>query len=155
MSLMVFAFAQFTMDLEVLFRLLMSAERLHGFTNTVIGATVMLFPTVFLGRPICRVILKVWNSRLSSAQAVWLSVGPDITWRAAWGGGLFGVYSHVILDAVMHADAQPWAPVSTANPFLGFLSVGNIDDLCLWSLGIGAVVLVVQRGRRQGADIGN
>jgi len=85
-SLMVFAFAQFTMDLEVLFRLLTGAERLHGFSNTVIGATVVL-----LGRPLCLAVLRWWNSRLSPRQAVWLSVGPGIDRKAAWVAGIRGV----------------------------------------------------------------
>ncbi len=41
MSLTVFAFSQITMDLEVLARIALGAQQLHGFTNTVLGATAI------------------------------------------------------------------------------------------------------------------
>ncbi len=108
MSLTVFAFSQFTMDLEVLVRIAVGAHQLHGFTNTLVGATVVLVPSVLLGRSISQAFLRWWNSRLSPSQARWMWVDPVIGWKAAWIGGILGVYSHLILDAVMHADAHPW-----------------------------------------------
>ena len=137
MSFTVFALSQFTMDLEVLGRLVLGAEQLHGFTNTVIGATVIAVPTILLGRPLCQAVLKWWNSKLSPAQAKWFSVEPVVTWKAASIGGVIGVYSHVVLDAVMHVDAHPWAPFSRSNPFVGLLSVERLNALCLWSIAIG------------------
>ncbi len=38
MSLSVFAFCQFTMDLEVLARISLGVQQRHGFTNTLVGA---------------------------------------------------------------------------------------------------------------------
>ncbi len=145
MSLTVFAFTQFTMDLEVLGRIAVGAHQLHGFTNTLVGATVILVPSVLLGRPVCEVFLRWWNSRLSPSQARWLWVDPVIGWKAAWIGGTLGVYSHLILDAVMHLDARPWAPVSSVNPLVGLLSYDALHALCLWTLVGGLIVLGVKR----------
>ncbi len=92
MSLTVFAFSQFTMDLEVLARIAVGAHQLHGFTNTLVGATVVLVPSVLLGRPISQAFLHWWNSRLSPSQARWMWVDPVIGWKAAWIGGILGVW---------------------------------------------------------------
>ncbi len=143
MSLMVFAFGQVLMDLEVVARVLMGVRPLHGFTNKALGATVVLLPTVLLGRPICQAVLRVWNSRLSPAQTQWLSVDPSIPWQAAWGGGLLGIYSHVFLDAIMHADARPWAPFSSRNPFVGLLGIGTLNALCLGTMVVGFAALAL------------
>lgn len=149
MSFMVFAFSQFTMDLEVLGRLVLGADQLHGFSNTALGATVVLLPSVLLGRPASQAVLVWWNTQLSAAQARWLSVTPAITWKAAWAGGILGVYTHLVLDAIMHADARPWAPFSSHNPFLGLLTADGLNALCFWSLGGGVIVLWVMRQWRQ------
>ena len=62
------------------------------------------------------------------------------------GGGVLGIYSHLILDAVMHSDAHPWAPLSSANPFVGLLSYEGLNALCLWTLVGGVITLGVRRG---------
>lgn len=146
MSLAVFAFCQFTMDLEVLARIALGAHQLHGFTNTLVGVTVILVPSVLLGRPISQMFLRWWNSRLSLSQARWMGVNPTIGWKAAWIGGTLGVYSHVILDAVMHADAHPWTPISSVNPLVGLLSYQALNLLCLGSLIGGVIALGARRG---------
>ncbi len=154
-SLTVFALSQLTMDLEVLARVAGDAERWHGFTNTFIGATVVLLPTVLFGKPACEWVLRWWNRNLSPAQAKWLKVPTRIGWLAAWTGGVLGVYSHVILDAIMHSDARPWAPLSGANPFVGLLSIGQLSLLCLIFLLLGTIVFGLTRSftrRRSGDD---
>jgi hypothetical protein len=141
MSLSVFVFCQITMDLEVLGRLLVGAPQIHGFTNTALGATVILVPSVLLGRPVCQAFLRWWNSQLNPVQARWLSVDPVITLKAAWIGGVLGIYSHVVLDALMHPDANPWAPFSPKNPFVGILSIESLNALCWWTIVIGIFVM--------------
>ncbi len=129
-SLTVFAFCQITMDLEVLARMVLGVQQLHGFTS----ATVLLLPSVLVGRPGCQAFLRWWNSRLSPAQARWMRMDPVVSWKAAWIGGTLGVYSLVFLDATMHTDAHPWAPLSSVNPLVGLLSYDALNGLCLVSL---------------------
>jgi hypothetical protein len=154
MSLSVFAFCQITMDLEVLARIAVGAHQLHGFTNTMLGATVILVPSVLLGRPISQAFLHWWNSRLSPSQARWMWSDSVIGWKAAWIGGTLGIYSHLILDAVMHLDARPWAPLSSVNPLLGLLSYEGLNALCLGTLVGGLILLGARRvwKRRRSAD---
>ena len=102
------------MDLEVLLRLLLHSAYLHGYSNTLPGATVVLLVTVPLGRSLCW-----WNRNLSLWLARWLAVDAEVSWAAAWLGGAVGVYSHWLFDAMMHSDVRPLAPFSPGNPLLG------------------------------------
>ncbi len=145
MSLSVFTFSQFTIDLEVAARMVLGVQQLHGFTNTLLGATLILVPSVLLGRPVSQVFLGWWNSRLSPSQKRWMWVEPVIPWKSAWTGGILGIYSHVVLDAVMHADASPWAPLSSVNPLVGLLSYDALNGLCLWTFAGGVIALGAQR----------
>jgi len=151
LSLTIFVLTQVMMDLEVVLRLMLGAFPLHGFTNTIIGATAVLVVTVVLGKPFCEWALHWWNRNLSPAQSRWLQVTENISWRAACLGGILGVFSHFILDAIMHADARPWMPFYEVNPFLNLLSIDQLNLLCLICLFIGGVAIAVYsviRGRR-------
>ena len=141
LSLIVFALAQVTMDLEVLARFALGSTRLHGFTNTFLGATVVVFVTVPIGKPVGEYLLRWWNRNLSAGQEKWLTVEVDITWVAAWTGGILGVYLHFVLDAMMHWEARPWAPFSLDNPFAGALSIDQLNWLCLVCFGLGVAWL--------------
>lgn len=141
LSLVMFALTQVTMDLEVLLRFALGSARLHGFTNTIIGATVALLVTVPFGKPVCEWILRWWNRQLSQAQAKWVGVSEKITWRAAWIGGVLGVYSHFLLDAIMHSDAKPWMPFSNANSLVYLISIGQLNLLCLLSVVMGVFLI--------------
>ena len=138
MSLTVFALSQVLMDIEVIWRLVVNAERLHGFTNTIGGATVVLIPAVLVGRPFCEFFLHWWNKNISPEQRDLLCVDPSISWTAAWVGGLLGVYSHWFLDAIMHSDARALWPFSPTNPFNSWLSVDSVNTLCIGALAIGS-----------------
>lgn len=143
LSLTMFVLTQVTMDLEVVLRLMLGAFPLHGFTNTIIGATAVLVVTVVLGKPFCEWALRWWNRNLSPAQSRWLQVTESISWTAACLGGIFGVFSHFFLDAIMHADARPWMPFHEANPLLDLLSIDQLNLLCLICLFTGGVAMAV------------
>ena len=143
LSLAMFALVQVTMDLEVLLRLMLGSSQLHGFTNTIIGATLVLIVTVPIGKPLCGWVLRWWNRNLSPAQAKWLQVSASISWKTAWIGGILGVYSHWLLDAIMHADARPWIPFSEVNALVGLISIDQLNLLCLLSLLIGGILIAV------------
>jgi membrane-bound metal-dependent hydrolase YbcI (DUF457 family) len=44
------------------------------------------------------------------------------TWTASFLGAYVGTFSHVVLDALMHADMRPWWPLSDENGLLAALS---------------------------------
>jgi hypothetical protein len=135
-SVTVFALSQVFMDVEVVGRLMLGSDRLHGFTNTLV-----LLPAVLVGRPLCQAFLDWWNRNLRTR---WLLVDGRITWSAALWGAAFGVYTHWFFDAMMHADARPYWPVTDTNPMIGWLSIGQINLLCLlMAVGGGVIVGIV------------
>lgn len=145
MSLTVFSFSQVLMDVEVFGRLLLGAGQLHGFTNSITGATAVLLPAVLIGRPVCTWALTWWNRNLSPTDKFLRPVEPSISLEAAWAGATLGVYSHWLLDALMHADARPFWPFSSANPFADWLSVNAINTGCVAFLLVGISLLVIGR----------
>lgn len=140
MSLSVFAFSQGVMDLEVVGRFLLGIPTLHGFSNSLLGATLLFLPSLLLGRPLSLWFLRWWNSKLSPSQVQFLTVLPVIPWPAAAIAAAFGVYSHWFLDAIMHADAQVFWPWPMGNPFLGGLSVAQLHLFCLLSGGLAVLI---------------
>jgi hypothetical protein len=145
MSLAVFAFSQVLMDAEVIGRLLLGAGKLHGFTNSILGATVVLLPAVLLGRPVCTWSLTWWNRNLSPNAKFLLRVESSISWEAAWIGGVLGVYSHWLMDAMMHRDAPALWPLSSTDTFGSWMSVGGINAVCIWSICLGGLLVVIAR----------
>ncbi len=151
LSFTVFALSQVFMDVEVIARLVLGADRLRGFSNTVLGATVVLLPAVLVGRPLCQSFID-WFTRNSSAS-LGSFVNPEerISWRAAWWGGVLGVYTHWFLDAMMHADAQALWPFIDNNPLINWLSIGQVNLLSLLLIIVGSIALgiaSVYYGRR-------
>ena len=83
MSLTAFSLSQVFMDLEVVGRMLLGVDQLHGFTNIIVGATTVLVPSVFLGKPVSEAVLRWWNRKLSASQRTLLAVDCSIT--RVWG----------------------------------------------------------------------
>ncbi len=137
-SFMVFGFSQVAMDIEVLVRILRGDSLLHGFTHTHFGATLIGIVSVLIGKPVCEYFLRWWKETLSLQR-----IRLQISWLAAVIGGMIGVYSHVLLDSIMHAHMRPLAPFSDGNPLLDVISNGNLYLGCLGLGGFGIVSLLV------------
>lgn len=144
MSLSVFAFAQVAMDVEVIARLLAGAERLHGYTNSIGGATLVVVPAALLGRPLCERLLAAWNRGLAAGWQQRLCTGEAISPAGARSGAVLGVYSHWLLDAVMHADAAALWPFARGNPFLDWLSVDGVNGACAATAALAGLALGVR-----------
>jgi len=76
-----------------------------------------------------------------------------ISWPVAFFSAAIGCASHVMLDAIMHHDVEPFFPVSLTNPRLNLLSNQALHQFCLYSGVIGGVVFFVvawwqRRGQR-------
>lgn len=120
-SLLVFGWAQIVMDLQPLLVLLTGEGHLHGFSHTLLGASLLAVVAALSGRYLAG--LGLWA--LSQGQTVPLS------WRVTFISAFIGTYSHVLLDALMHADLAPFAPFSLVNPWLSLLSVTQVHWFCL------------------------
>ena len=107
-SFMVFGGAQVLMDVEPLIRILRGDFLLHGYTHSLAGALLIGVVAALIGKPISAYVLA----------ALRLPHHP-LTWFPAFSGAMIGTFSHVALDAVMHADMQPWWPLASGNDLLG------------------------------------
>ena len=139
---MVFGCAQVLMDIEPLLGLIQGRAVLHGYTHTLAGALVIGLAAALTGRPVSELVLRVLSIPHS-----------PLTWRAAFAGAFIGTYSHVLLDAIMHSDMNPWWPVAAGNGLLGLIPLGLLHLICL---GVGAVsaLLIAFAARRRAGYVG-
>ena len=135
-SLMVFGWAQIVMDVQPLIVLLSGEGQLHGFSHTFIGATLLGAFSVITGKH-----LAEWGLRMLGISKRDNPV--QITWRVTALSAFLGTYSHVVLDAIMHSDVEPWYPLSPTNEFLGALRVSQLHELCLYTGIIGGFLYLV------------
>ena len=132
-SLMVFGWAQIVMDLQPLFVLLTGDGRLHGFSHTYIGATLLAAFSALSGKYLAELGLMIIGMAKQYKPI-------RINWWIAFGSAFIGAYSHVALDSVMYNVMEPFYPLSKANSMLGFVSVGAVHRFCLYGTMIGAVI---------------
>jgi len=131
-SLMVFGWAQIVMDIQPLMVLISGEGHLHGFSHTYIGATLLAVFSALSGKYLSEFGLFIigFNERRR----------VTIAWWIAFMSAFIGTYSHVVLDSIMHADVEPFFPVSADNKLLGIISVTALHRLCLASAVIGGVI---------------
>jgi membrane-bound metal-dependent hydrolase YbcI (DUF457 family) len=137
-SFMVFGGSQVLMDIEPLIGLLQDKPVLHGYTHTLAGALLIGLVAGIIGRPVSAAVLRLLD----------VDHAP-FTWRAAFAGAFAGTFSHIALDALMHADIRPWWPLAQGNGLLGLTPVGVLHLLCvaLGVLGAGVVALRARQSR--------
>lgn len=129
-SLMVFGWAQILMDIQPLIVMLTGEGHLHGFTHTYLGATLIGIAAGLSGKYAAAFGLRYLG----------LTRYLPLRWPVAIASALIGSFSHVLLDSVMHADLQPFAPFDLLNPFLGLISIEALHRLCLYSGLLGAAL---------------
>ena len=132
-SLMVFGWSQVIMDIQPLVIILTGEGHLHGFSHTFLGATLIALFSAMSGKYLSEYGLGVIG--VSKQQ------NPiNISWPVAILSAFVGALSHVFLDALMHADLQPYYPFSTDNGLLDLISVEALHNLCLYTAVVGAVL---------------
>ena len=129
-SFMVFGGAQVLMDIEPLIGILRGWPVLHGYTHTVLGALVIGTIAGLIGRPISELALRL----LRIAH-------PPFTWGSAFAGAYIGTFSHIALDAVMHADMNPFWPLLGGNPWLSAVSIETLHLICFAAGGLGLALV--------------
>ena len=144
-SLVLFGWAQFLMDLQPLFVLIRGSGQLHGFSHTIAGALLIAPVAALSGRWLLDFALGALWFNLSARERRWLDLHATPGWSIAFASSLVGTLSHVALDAVMHADLQPFYPLSSDNPALGFWSVDALHLFCIAGGIIGLLQFVLCR----------
>ena len=71
-------------------------------------------------------------------------------WSAVATGAFFGTLSHVAVDALIHADMRPFAPLASSNPLLGVVAHDTVYSACAAAAVVGSLVWLARRwlGRR-------
>ena len=135
-SLMVFGWAQIVMDVQTLAVMITGEGRLHGFSHTYIGATLLGVFSMLSGKYLSEFGLTVIG--ISDKQSP-----IKISWKVTAVSAFIGTYSHVALDAIMHSDVQPYYPYSSANGLLGLVSIDELHRIMFYSALAGASLFYV------------
>ena len=141
-SFMVFGGAQVLIDLEPLLGMIYGWDSLHGVTHNLAGALLIGTLAGAIGRPVSERVLR------------WLKIAhPPFTWSASFVAAYVGTFSHVAMDAIMHADMSPLWPLREGNAWLGAISLEQLHLACLGLALLGAAILGGQALRkRPGGD---
>ena len=131
-SFMVFGGSQVLMDIEPAYRMLTLNPVVHGPSHTLAGAALIGLIAMGSGKPIGELVLRQLRYRNAA-----------ISWTAAAAGAFAGTFSHILFDAVMHADMMPWIPLSESNELLGIASINTLHITCAVLGSIGAVLFFV------------
>jgi membrane-bound metal-dependent hydrolase YbcI (DUF457 family) len=134
-SLMVFGWAQIVMDIQPLFVMITGEGHLHGFSHTYLGACLLAVFSAVTGKYLSQ--LGLFLIGLNKGWKV------NIRWWVAVLSAFIGTFSHVLLDSIMHADVQPFFPITLDNDLLGLVSVHTLHKICLYSGLIGAVLYFI------------
>ena len=133
-SFMVFGGSQVLMDLEPGYRMIVEDSIIHGPSHTLAGAAIIGVIATLSGKPISEFALR----QVKFPR-------PKVTWFAATAGAFAGTFSHILFDAIMHADMLPWAPLADSNGLLGLISIGALHIMCVVLGAIGALLILANR----------
>jgi len=133
-SFLAFCAANVLIDLESLYNLRHGRHPVHAFFHTYIGATLVTLVVICMFSAL-RKLAPYLPNVLAWKELKFIQV---IT------GAAFGVYSHVLLDSIMHSDIQPFAPWSSSNDLLGLVSISTLHWFCLATGLVGLLVIGIR-----------
>ncbi|MEK8034698.1 hypothetical protein AACH06_28100 [Ideonella sp. DXS29W] len=119
-SFLAFVAANVLIDVEPLYYMVTAQFPLHRTFHTYLGATAVAAAVVLLhagGRALQSHLPDLFGWKSLGRQPVAL-------------GAAAGVYSHVALDSLMHADMHPFWPLSSANPMLDAIGLPVLHGAC-------------------------
>lgn len=128
-SLMVFGWAQIVMDIQPLIVIITGEGHLHGFSHTFIGAGLLGLFSALTGKYLAEIGLQLLR---------WPTL--PLRWWVVFLSAFIGTFSHVLLDAVMHGDVQPFYPMDLNNPWWRWVAVDTLHRFCLYSGALGALL---------------
>jgi hypothetical protein len=134
-----FAAVNVLIDIEPATYWILEGEPAHRFFHTYLGSTLAVPVSALLCLRLLPIWLKWWNRQMTPIQAKFLGVEAEASKFSIWFGALFGAWSHVLLDSIMHHDIVPFAPFWAGNALVSLLS---IDKLYLGCLGAGVLGII-------------
>lgn len=144
-SLIIFGWAQLLMDIQPILVVLTGKGNLHGFSHTYIGATLIAIFSVITGRWVYQAIMAFIKKDFSDYQKKLFDVPKTLALRVCVLSAFIGTYSHVLLDSIMHADVEPYYPISLENDINLILSIENLHKLCIYTGLLGLIIFFIVR----------
>lgn len=129
-SFLIFAGSQVLMDIEPLLGMIYGWPVLHGISHTLGGALVIGTVAAVTGKPVTQFTLYLLKQTVNR-----------ISYKVAFLSAYLGTFSHIALDAIMHADMNPLLPFKSGNPWLGLISVDHLHVLCVFLGVFGAAII--------------
>jgi len=144
-----FVVTQVVIDIETLRNMLTGAPRLHTFFHTFLGSTIAALISVGVSVVLILLLrraLSFFPAALTKALDHY-RLFPKVTPGALPLGisALFGAWSHVFLDSIMHSDVEPFAPFATGNPMEGVISLGMLHLICTALIGSGCFLVFTRK----------
>lgn len=136
-SLSMFTMANVLMDIEPAYRMWRVEMPLHGWTHTLPGALLITACSVLLGRLAITKVWRFYQQLIDETQQPF-----HMTWLQAWMSALIGTGSHLLLDAVMHEDMHPFAPLTDANPLLATEWMLQLHLACIMAAMFGILLIL-------------
>ncbi|WP_434278803.1 DUF4184 family protein [Acinetobacter sp. CE-15] len=133
-SLLIFSGVQVLMDIEPLIGIIRGWTTLHLYTHNLLGALLIALLAVPIGK-----VMSEFCLRNLFKQADW-----QITWQVATVSALIGSFSHIFLDALMHADMYPFYPLSYSQVLLNMIPYNFIFYGSLINFIFAAIVWLIR-----------
>ena len=140
-SLMVFGWSQIVIDLQPLFVLTTGRGELHGFSHTLVGATLIGLLCGATGKHLGELGLRILREPRHM----------PIGWGVSFASAFIGTYSHIFIDSVMHVDVLPLLPFSKDSPLRGIISINDLHWVCLAAAVVGGLAWYAVDRRKQRA----
>jgi hypothetical protein len=115
-SFTVFCFVQLVMDGETAYHMIRYEYPVHRWMHTYLGATLVAFIGIIIGRPICQVALRIWTRWRDAPFRRFFPTEDRVSWTSAAVAAFVGAYSHVFFDSITHRDVEAFQPFSANNP---------------------------------------
>ena len=144
-SLAVFGLSQIAIDIEPLVHLIRNDDITHGFWHTYLGGLIVACLVTPIARPLGALMIRTANAIVTAFHLPWLTEPAHLTWRVTFFSALFGTFTHVFLDSIVHMDATPLAPWSHSKWALQLIPTDDVYRLCVVLGVIGAPVWLMKK----------
>ena len=138
-SVIIFGWAQVLMDIQPLVAIITGKGKLHGFSHTYIGATLIALFAAYTGRWIYCWCMRFVAQDFTPYQRQLFAVPVQLKTGICIVSAGIGSLSHVLLDSIMHPDLEPFFPVNLDNHLVLLISIGTLYKLCVYTGLAGAV----------------
>jgi len=152
-NLIIFSLCQIAMDAEVVFRVIFGITPIHGYANNLIGASILAIVLILFSKPVSLKITIWWNKNLSAQQQKYLQLPEYITSKSIFLSVFIGIYSHWLLDAIMHADTFPFYPFTEKNFLFNLMTIDNLNYLCTALTALGFITYAALKIQKKSGEL--